>query len=95
MSTSLSLPFHRYGSFIIPYTTLTSGIIYIFLYITHIYTHIYTASKKNIEHFTIFRSKYISKGAVDLKFSPDVGNNPSNPYIQRKQNKQVQKLSYV
>ncbi len=35
----------------------------------------------------MYRSKYISKGAVDLIFSPDVGNNPSYPYIQRKQNK--------
>ncbi len=53
----------------------------------YIYTHIHTAAKISIEHVTIFRSKYISKGAVDIKFSPDVGNNPSNPYIQRKQNK--------
>ncbi len=30
------------------------------------------AGKINIEHVTIFLSKYISKGAVDLKFSPDV-----------------------
>ncbi len=51
--------------------------------------------KISIEHITIFLSKYIFKGAVDLKFSPDVDNNPSYPYIQRKQNKQVQKLSYV
>ncbi len=28
-----------------------------------------------------------------MKFSPDVDNNPSNPYIQRKQNKLVQKLN--
>ncbi len=33
----------------------------------------------SIEHVTIFPSKYISKDAVDVKFSPDVGNNPSNP----------------
>ncbi len=46
-----------------------------------------TAGKISIEHVTIFLSKYISKGAVDMKFSPDVGNNPSNSYIQRKQNK--------
>ncbi len=38
--------------------------------------------KISSEHVTIFPSKYISKGAVDMKFSPDVGNNPSNPYIQ-------------
>ncbi len=37
---------------------------------------IYTAGK-----ISIFLSKYISKGAVDLTFSQDVGNNPSNPYI--------------
>ncbi len=52
----------------------------------------YTAGKISIERVT---SKHISKGAVDLKFSPDVGSNPSNPYIQRKENKQVPKLSYV
>ncbi len=47
----------------------------------------YTAGKISNEHITIFLSKYLFKGAVDLKFSPDVGNNPSNPYIQRKHNK--------
>ncbi len=46
-----------------------------------------TAGKISIESVTIFLSKYISKGAVDMKCSPDVSNNPSNPYIQRKQNK--------
>ncbi len=35
-----------------------------------------------IEHVTIFPSKYVSKSAVDMKCSPDVDNNPSNPYIQ-------------
>ncbi len=45
----------------------------------------HTAGQISIEHVTIFLSKYISKGAVDMKFSPDVDNNPSNPYIQRKQ----------
>ncbi len=55
----------------------------------------HTAGKISIEHVTIFLSKYISKGAVDMKFSPDVRNNPSNPYIQRKQNKYFQKLSSV
>ncbi len=33
---------------------------------------IYTAVKISIEHVTIIPSKYISKGAVDMKFSPDV-----------------------
>ncbi len=48
---------------------------------------LYTAGKISIEHVTIFLSKYISKDAVDMNFSPNVGNNPCNPYIQRKQNK--------
>ena len=43
----------------------------------------YTAGKISIEHVTIFLSKNISKGAIDMKFSPDVGNNQSNPYIQQ------------
>ena len=30
-----------------------------------------------------------------MKFSPDVGYNPSNPDIQKKKKKKVQKLSYV
>ncbi len=43
---------------------------------------IYTAGRISIEHVTIFLSNYISKGAVDMTFLPDVFNNPSNPYIQ-------------
>lgn len=35
---------------------------------------IYTAGKVNIERVTSFLSNYISKGAIDVKFSPDVGN---------------------
>lgn len=49
----------------------------------------YTEGKINIEHITIFHSKYISNSAIDKKFSLDVGNNPSN------QNKWVLKLNYV
>ncbi len=49
--------------------------------------YIYTAGKISIEHVTIFPSKYVSKSAANMKFSPDVGNNQSNPYIQIKQNK--------
>ncbi len=41
-----------------------------------------TVDKVSIEHST-----YISKDAVDLKCSPDAGNNTSNPCIQTKQNK--------
>ncbi len=37
----------------------------------------YTAGKISIEHVTIFLSKYISKGAGDMKFSPNVDSNPS------------------
>lgn len=43
----------------------------------------------------MFLSKWISKGAVDMKFSPDVGNYPSNPYILTTQNTNVKKLGYV
>jgi len=39
-----------------------------------------TAGKISTEHVTIFLSKYISKDAVDMKFSPDV-DNPSNRFI--------------
>lgn len=42
----------------------------------------YTPGKIRVEHFTIFPSKSISKGAVDIKFSSDVGNKPSNPDMQ-------------
>ena len=35
---------------------------------------IYTAGKISIEHVAILLSKYISRGAIDMKFSPDVGN---------------------
>ncbi len=34
--------------------------------------HIYTAGKISIEHVPIFLIKYIYKGAVDVKCSPDV-----------------------
>ncbi len=64
-----------------------------FSLITHL--SVYTAAKISFEHVTIFLSKYISKGAADMKFSPDVGNNPRKQYIQLKQNKYVQKLSCV
>ncbi len=68
------------------------------MYLKHLksfFWNMYTAGNISIEHFTIFLSKYISKDAVDLTFSPDVGNNSSNPYMQRKLNKHVKKLSYV
>lgn len=38
--------------------------------------------KANIKHMN-FDSKFISKGTIDLTFSPGVGNNPSNPYVER------------
>ena len=55
----------------------------------------HTAGKISIEHVNIFLSKYISDGAIDMKLSPDVGNNPNNPHIQINQNIDVHKLSYV
>ncbi len=36
----------------------------------------YTAGEISIDHFF---PVYVSKSAVDMKSSPDVGNNPSNP----------------
>ncbi len=44
-------------------------------------TSTYTEGKISIEHVTVFHIKYISKAAVDMKSSPDVGNNPSNPLL--------------
>ncbi len=41
---------------------------YIYIY-THTHTHTHTAGKISIEHITVFLSKYISKGAVDITFS--------------------------
>ncbi len=46
----------------------------------------YTAGKISNGRITIFLSKFISKDAVDTKVSRDVGKNPNNPYMQRKQN---------
>ncbi len=51
--------------------------------------------KISIECITIFLSKYISKGAVDMKFSPDDDDNPNNPYIQIKQNSSEIKLCVI
>ncbi len=48
----------------------------------------HTAGKISIEHITMFLSKYISKGAVDLKVSPDVGSNQSES-IHTKTTKQL------
>ncbi|CAJ0967158.1 unnamed protein product [Ranitomeya imitator] len=41
------------------------------------------AGEITIAHVTNCSSKFISKGAIDIKFSSDVGNNPSNPHRQR------------
>ena len=43
----------------------------------------YTAGKISIEHVNISLKKHISNQAIDMKFSPDVGINPSNAHIQR------------
>lgn len=37
--------------------------------------------KVNIKYIN-FDSKFISKGTIDLKFSPGVGNSPRNPYVE-------------
>lgn len=39
--------------------------------------------KINIEHVTIVLSKYICKGAIDLKHSPDVANSLRNPHTRK------------
>lgn len=44
-----------------------------------------TAGKISFEHVTSFLSRCISKCAIEMNFSPDVGNNPSNPNKQRNQ----------
>lgn len=36
-----------------------------------------------VEHAIYLLSKYTSKDAFDMEFSPDVGNNPLNPQIRR------------
>lgn len=41
--------------------------------------------EKIIEHIGKFLSKYISKGDIDMKCSPNVGNKPSNPHMQGNQ----------
>ena len=33
-------------------------------------------------HVIFFLNKFVSKGVIDMKFSPDVGTNASNPHIQ-------------
>ena len=52
-------------------------------------------TKISIEHVTIFLGKYISKGAIDMTFSPHIGNNPWNQCMQRNQNEYNQTLNYV
>lgn len=56
---------------------------------------LYMLGEISIKHVIIFLSKYISKGNMDMIFSPDVGNNPCNPDKQRNQTIEVHKLSYV
>lgn len=40
-------------------------------------------------------SQYLSIGAIDMKFSPDVGNHPFSPHVQRNQTIDAHNLSYV
>lgn len=51
--------------------------------------------KISIEHVTYFSSKYISKDAVDMEFSPDVDNNQFNPHMQINQTIDVHKLCVI
>lgn len=37
---------------------------------------LYTEGKVSIEQLPNSLSKYVSKGAFDMKLSPDIGNNP-------------------
>uniref|UniRef100_A0A7N9AUJ2 Homologous-pairing protein 2 homolog n=1 Tax=Mastacembelus armatus TaxID=205130 RepID=A0A7N9AUJ2_9TELE len=55
----------------------------------------FNVSKISIEHVTVFLSKYVSKGAIDMKSSLDVGNNPCNPHMQGNQTIDVHKFSYA
>lgn len=50
------------------------------------------SGKKSIEFIINFLSKYIYKGATDIKFPADISN-PSNPHMQRSID--VYELSYV
>lgn len=47
--------------------------------------------KINIDHFL----SNICKGAIDMKFSPDVSNDPSYTHIQRNRTIDVKRLSYL
>lgn len=43
----------------------------------------HTAGKISTEHITSFLGKCIYKGTIAMKFSPDIGYNPSNQHMQR------------
>lgn len=53
---------------------------------------LYTVGKISIERIINCLIKYISKGAIEIKFSADVSNDSSNPHMQRNQ---TTELSYV
>lgn len=63
-------------------THLMDGCRNVFCLYWHFVSVWHTPGKIRVEHFTIFPSKSISKGPVDIKFSSDVGNKPSNPDVQ-------------
>lgn len=42
----------------------------------------HTAGEISVEHANIFLSEYISRGATEMTFSPDINNNPCNSCIQ-------------
>lgn len=45
-------------------------------------------------HITNFWSKHITEGGIDVKLSPDVGNNPANLHMQTNEIIDVHKISY-
>lgn len=45
-----------------------------------------TGAVDEAETLTYSKALEENKGAIDAKFSPDVGDNPSNPDMQRNQN---------
>ena len=53
------------------------------------------AGELRIEHGSSFLGRSISKGANDMKFSADIGDNPSRPHTHRNQTIDVHKPGNV
>ena len=52
----------------------------------------FTVGKISIEHLSTFHNKHFSKGTIDMKLTPNVGNDPWNPHMQKNQIIDVHKL---